>query len=124
MFVLRALSLLVSGSLLAGCAVGPDYHRPDLALSDRYQTSSAVSQSGTGQPASFSLWWQAFHDPLLSHLVSSALAQNLDVARTRPSQPGACGRWRGHGGAAALCHGQRGGRARQTVAGNPDRSAA
>lgn len=81
MFVLRALSLLVSGSLLAGCAVGPDYHRPDLALSDRYQTSSAVSQSGTGQPASFSLWWQAFHDPLLSHLVSSALAQNLDIAQ-------------------------------------------
>ncbi|CAI0730726.1 outer membrane factor lipoprotein domain-containing protein [Serratia entomophila] len=29
MFPLRTLALIVSGILLAGCAVGPDYHRYD-----------------------------------------------------------------------------------------------
>ncbi len=29
MFPLRTLALVVSAGLLAGCAVGPNYHRPD-----------------------------------------------------------------------------------------------
>ena len=32
MFLLRTLVLAVTAGLLAGCAVGPDYHRPDAPL--------------------------------------------------------------------------------------------
>lgn len=79
MFSVRTLSLMVSSGLLAGCAVGPDYHRPDMPLPDRYQ--SAMQQRSATRPASFAVWWEGFNDPLLSRLVSDALAQNLDIAR-------------------------------------------
>ncbi|MGC0793935.1 efflux transporter outer membrane subunit (plasmid) [Pantoea agglomerans pv. betae] len=79
MFSLRTLSLMVSSGLLAGCAVGPDYHRPDVPLPDRYQ--SAMQQRSATRPANFAVWWEGFNDPLLSRLVSNALARNLDLAR-------------------------------------------
>ncbi|WP_208442992.1 efflux transporter outer membrane subunit [Pantoea agglomerans] len=79
MFSLRTLSLMVSSGLLAGCAVGPDYHRPDVPLPDRYQ--SAMQQRSATRPANFAVWWEGFNDPLLSRLVSDALARNLDLAR-------------------------------------------
>ncbi|MGC0840614.1 efflux transporter outer membrane subunit [Pantoea agglomerans] len=79
MFSLRTLSFMVSSGLLAGCAVGPDYHRPDVPLPDRYQ--SAMQQRSATRPANFAVWWEGFNDPLLSRLVSDALAQNLDIAQ-------------------------------------------
>jgi len=81
MFPLRTLALIVSAGLLAGCAVGPDYQRPDAPLSDRYQAQSAVQQRSAARPASFAVWWEGFDDPLLSQFVSSALTQNLDLAQ-------------------------------------------
>ncbi|MCA6940259.1 efflux transporter outer membrane subunit [Pectobacterium polaris] len=86
MLSLRTLSLVVTTSLMAGCAVGPDYHRPDAPLSARYQTQSAAERSVTKagnatQAANVAVWWESFNDPLLSELVSSALAQNLDLAQ-------------------------------------------
>lgn len=96
MLSLRTLSLVVTTSLMAGCAVGPDYHRPDAPLSARYQAQSAAERSVTKQPvskqsvtrsgnaiqtANVAVWWESFNDPLLSELVSSALAQNLDLAQ-------------------------------------------
>jgi len=79
MFSLRTLSLMVSSGLLAGCAVGPDYHRPDVPLPDRYQ--SAMQQRSATRPASFATWWEGFNDPLLSRLVSDTLARNLELAQ-------------------------------------------
>jgi len=63
MFPLRTLALLVSAGVLAGCTVGPDYHRPDSPLPQQYQTSIG-SQQAT-RPANFALWWQGFDDPLI-----------------------------------------------------------
>jgi len=81
MFPLRTLALVVSSALLAGCAVGPDYHRPDAPLPERYQAQSAVQQRSSSRPTSFAVWWDGFGDPLLSQYVTDALAQNLDLAQ-------------------------------------------
>lgn len=59
MFPLRTLALVVSAGLLAGCAVGPDYHRPDAPLAERYQAQSAVQQRSASRPATFAEWWTA-----------------------------------------------------------------
>lgn len=77
----RTLALVVSTGLLTACAVGPNYHRPDTPLSKRYQTQSAIQQRNAARPDSFAVWWEGFHDPLLSYFVSNALAQNLDLAQ-------------------------------------------
>ena len=41
---MRPLALVISTSLAAGCAVGPDYHRPDAPLADHYLGQAAVEQ--------------------------------------------------------------------------------
>ncbi len=81
MFPQRTLALVVSSVLLAGCTVGPDYHRPDAPLAEHYQAQSAVRESRASRPASFAVWWDGFDDPLLSQFVTDALAQNLDLAQ-------------------------------------------
>ncbi|MCR9001882.1 efflux transporter outer membrane subunit [Rahnella perminowiae] len=81
MFPLRTLALVVSTGLLAGCTVGPDYHRPAVPLPEHYQTQPALRERSVSPPASFTVWWNGFGDPLLSQFVSDALAQNLDLAQ-------------------------------------------
>jgi outer membrane protein, multidrug efflux system len=65
---------------LAGCMVGPNYHRPavqtpaayrDLAKNPQLQ---AQAQSYADLP-----WWQVFKDPQLQQLLRTALAQNYDL---------------------------------------------
>ncbi|MCI1030494.1 efflux transporter outer membrane subunit [Pantoea dispersa] len=68
-------------SLLAGCAVGPDYHRPDAPLAKRYMDESALLSRSVSRPTSFAVWWEGFNDPLLSQFVTDALSQNLDLAQ-------------------------------------------
>ncbi|MCW2293777.1 NodT family efflux transporter outer membrane factor (OMF) lipoprotein [Pseudomonas sp. BIGb0408] len=79
----RILALVVSTSLVAGCAVGPDYQRADAPLADRYLGQAAIEQRPAATPASFAQWWEGFGDPLLSSLVAKALEQNLDMAQAR-----------------------------------------
>ncbi|KIP97880.1 MULTISPECIES: TolC family protein [Pseudomonas] len=79
----RILALVVSTSLVAGCAVGPDYQRADAPLADRYLGQAAIEQRPAATPASFAQWWEGFGDPLLSSLVAKALEQNLDMAQAQ-----------------------------------------
>ena len=68
---------LVSASLvllLAGCAVGPDYHRPDVDVPAKYQFQiDDVAETANTQ------WWKQFDDPVLDQLIADALAGNKDV---------------------------------------------
>jgi multidrug efflux system outer membrane protein len=68
----RATAVLVA--LLAGCAVGPDYHRPDVAVPEKYQYQlNDVAETANTQ------WWKQFDDPVLDQLIADALAGNKDV---------------------------------------------
>ena len=78
---LRPIALLVSASLIAGCAVGPDYQRPNAPLSDRYMGQASVEQRRGATQASLVAWWKGFGDPQLAEFVSKALEQNLDLAQ-------------------------------------------
>lgn len=76
----RTLALLISVSLSAGCAVGPDYIRPDTPLPERYLGQAAVEQRHASASADLIAWWTGFDDPQLTRLVTLALEQNLDLA--------------------------------------------
>lgn len=78
---LRPLALLLSSSLMAGCAVGPDYQRPAAPLSSRYVGQPAVEQRPAGAQANLTAWWEAFADPTLTAFITQALEQNLDLAQ-------------------------------------------
>ncbi|WP_282371733.1 efflux transporter outer membrane subunit [Pseudomonas sp. PS02290] len=79
---LSVYALVISTSLLASCAVGPDYLRPQAPIKDRYLTQPGLETNTTVGSASNVVWWQGFDDPLLSDLVSRALAKNLNLAQS------------------------------------------
>ena len=70
-----ALSLLASA-----CAVGPNYQRPPVALTQAYVTAAPA---GPAQLVALESWWDGFNDPMLTGMVQRALAQNLDLAQAR-----------------------------------------
>ncbi|MDC7827453.1 TolC family protein [Pseudomonas sp. BLCC-B13] len=77
----RTLAMLISASLSAGCAVGPDYSRPELAMPEHFLGQAAVDQRPARANAELIAWWAGFSDPQLTRLVSLALEQNLDLAQ-------------------------------------------
>lgn len=77
----RSLALVLSVSLMAGCAVGPDYRRPELTLSSAFLGQEGLEQRPIQGKADLKRWWTAFDDPQLAHFVSLALEQNLDIAQ-------------------------------------------
>ncbi|MFC3285947.1 efflux transporter outer membrane subunit [Litchfieldella rifensis] len=77
----RSLALLLSVSILTGCAVGPDYRPPGTALSARFLGQEDVEQREVQSKADLQTWWAVFDDPLLSRFVVLALEQNLDIAQ-------------------------------------------
>lgn len=79
----RTLALVVSTSLAAGCAVGPDYHRPQAPLAEQYIGRPAIEARTATTTANFVTWWEGFGDPQLSALISQALVQNLDMAQAQ-----------------------------------------
>ena len=74
-----AVAILASG-LVAGCAVGPNYHHPAVPTPAGYRDLSDSSPVAS-QAASFAdlPWWQVFQDPQLQDLIRTALKQNYDL---------------------------------------------
>ena len=75
------LATLIVAGLSAGCAVGPDYVRPDTPVPERFMGQTAVDQRDVTTRADLFAWWTGFGDPQLTRFVSLALEQNLDLAQ-------------------------------------------
>lgn len=69
------LSLIALALTLTGCAVGPDYVRPDATLPGSYVETSAITTSQQVNPR----WWTLFQDATLDDLVDQALISNADL---------------------------------------------
>ncbi|MGH9713433.1 MAG: efflux transporter outer membrane subunit [Candidatus Acidiferrales bacterium] len=67
-------------SLIAGCKVGPNYHRPVTQTPAAYRDLKENPQVDS-QTASYAdlPWWQVFQDPQLQELIRTALKQNYDL---------------------------------------------
>ncbi|HZV98108.1 MAG TPA: TolC family protein [Methylophilaceae bacterium] len=81
MFPRRPLALFLGASLVAGCAVGPDYRKPDVLLSEHYLGQTQLEKRSAIANANLASWWDGFGDPQLSRFVLLALEQNLDMAQ-------------------------------------------
>ena len=66
--------------IVAGCKVGPNYHRPTVQPPTAYRDLSENPQV-QAQAASYAdlPWWQVFQDPQLQELIRLALKQNYDL---------------------------------------------
>ncbi|MGO4331975.1 efflux transporter outer membrane subunit [Cupriavidus sp. 2TAF22] len=77
---------LACALLLAGCAVGPDYKRPDAPDTPAFKEARADStQWGQWKPAEpqdaseRSNWWSVFNDPQLDALMSQVQISNQNI---------------------------------------------
>jgi NodT family efflux transporter outer membrane factor (OMF) lipoprotein len=77
----RSLSVLLTASLLTGCAVGPRYKAPEIPLSAQFLGQDAVARREARRKADLQRWWASFDDPALTRFISLALEQNLELAQ-------------------------------------------
>src|SRR5437899_12723673 len=66
--------LLVIAGWLAGCAVGPDYKRPEVLTPTDWRNGPEARDS-LGDLG----WWQLFKDPALHELITTAVVANRDL---------------------------------------------
>jgi outer membrane protein TolC len=76
----RALLLTGAFIWLSGCAVGPDYEPPVVAVPVVFGTASLTPAVASAPlTADFVRWWQALHDRQLDALIEQAVASNPDI---------------------------------------------
>src|SRR5258708_11976853 len=78
------ISVILASSLIGGCMVGPNYHRPAVQTPTAYRNLRENPQV-QAQVASYAdlPWWQVFQDPQLQELIRTALKQNYDLQLAR-----------------------------------------
>ncbi|MBY4640675.1 TolC family protein [Gluconacetobacter entanii] len=64
---------------LAGCAVGPNYHKSRNTAPHDWHQSMAPADSTVVQTGMDAQWWSIFHDPTLSALEAEVVRANLDL---------------------------------------------
>jgi NodT family efflux transporter outer membrane factor (OMF) lipoprotein len=87
-----ALAALVAVASSAGCAVGPDYARPDAPKAGRYDARDPKTTSADGQEQRFregakisADWWRLLGSEKLSGVVVDALANNPGLEAAQAS---------------------------------------
>lgn len=76
-----SIAVLTLVLALAGCAVGPDYERPQSTLPATFApgAEAAADATATATNAVAKDWWTLFRDNTLNDLVNRALAHNHDL---------------------------------------------
>jgi NodT family efflux transporter outer membrane factor (OMF) lipoprotein len=74
------LAVLASGALVCGqlsaCAVGPNYHRPDVATPPAFKEAQGWAPAQPSDAADRADWWTVFGDPVLDDLEARVSVSN------------------------------------------------
>jgi len=72
--------LLLMIIILAGCAAGPDFHKPEVETPEDYRITSTLRADSLFADSLTNLqWWHLFDDPVIDTLVEIALKENKNV---------------------------------------------
>ena len=73
---MKRLLIVLLGSLLAACSLGPNYKRPEVKTPAAFRGQNAPLDSKSLADLA---WWDLYNDPVLEKLIRTALEQNYDV---------------------------------------------
>jgi NodT family efflux transporter outer membrane factor (OMF) lipoprotein len=73
---MRRFFILISGLALSSCMVGPNYKEPAKNIVTHWPKKNATVKE---TPFHDVLWWQVFHDPILTSLIKEGYHNNLSV---------------------------------------------
>ena len=68
---------IVSSLLMSGCAVGPNYKRPQTSIANSFENTPTNVVSAN--EAALATWWKGFNDARLDRLVERAITTNHDL---------------------------------------------
>lgn len=77
----KALTLVITASILTGCAIGPDYQRPSTVKAIDFKQTAGWKQA---TPVDITLpekWWTLYNDPILNSLQDKLLSSNQSLAQ-------------------------------------------
>ena len=79
--LIHSTLFIVAAGLLAGCTVGPNYHKPTVPVPTAYHGPNDNPQNPEAQAASIAdlPWWQVFQDSVLQDMIRRTLKQNYDL---------------------------------------------
>ena len=72
------IGIAVAAVALAGCTVGPNYKRPQVAVPESFHAPEPLPESQGASLADLK-WFEVFRDPQLDDLIKVALVQNYDL---------------------------------------------
>lgn len=73
---MKSALLLLAAAAVSGCALGPDYARPEIETPATYRWQADGDAPGSLGDLG---WWDLYRDPALRKLIETAIAQNLDL---------------------------------------------
>ncbi|HEY2274469.1 MAG TPA: efflux transporter outer membrane subunit [Steroidobacteraceae bacterium] len=82
---LPVAALLIITGAVGGCAAGPNYRTPRLAVPEHYAAAAQAGPGGAGAaagtvtPVELAAWWRALEDPELDSLIERAVSGNPDL---------------------------------------------
>ena len=79
-FIMKMHALLLGVLTLAGCAVGPDYKRPDVVVPAAYKEAGDWKPAEPKDESPRGNWWQVYGDANLDALVAQVAISNQNVA--------------------------------------------
>ncbi len=74
-FLLAGFSMVV----LAGCTVGPTYHKPQVKAPAAWRDTQPPAESRVTTASTDPQWWKLFNDPALTKLEHEVASSNLDL---------------------------------------------
>jgi len=73
----RSRAAVAVAIFLGGCAVGPNYHRPETPLDAHFANAG---EPGFTETEAVEHYWTSFDDPMMTGLIDDALAHNKDLS--------------------------------------------
>ena len=83
----RGIAVLLAAGWMTGCTLGPNYHRPSVAIPQNFRAPDPLPAPQAQSLADLK-WWEVFKDDKLQDLIRAALVANYDLrdAVTRVEQ--------------------------------------
>jgi multidrug efflux system outer membrane protein len=72
------LAIAAAAAVLAGCTVGPNYKRPQVAVPTNFRAPVPLPEPQSASLADLK-WFEVFHDDKLQELIRVALVENYDL---------------------------------------------
>jgi outer membrane protein TolC len=75
--LLSRIAISSACALFAGCAVGPDFEKPEVEVAGEWLESADADVDLSR--SEYQDWWQVFDDPVLNELIATAYGENLNL---------------------------------------------